>query len=160
MTRWFEDMVFKELTDIWETYKGWPKPIIGLKRKAVHKVRPCYDYDALVERTKSDNNSNPIMHLICQTLWIESERYYPIYKRKKNIKRSKKWMAYLSDAFYDRTLKRWDYMFNIIDHDKDEIFCWYPPIVTRLYCNDITDNDWNNVLVLLIKKRGCGLEDK
>jgi predicted MPP superfamily phosphohydrolase len=92
------------------------------------------------------------MHLICETLWLKSE-YYPIYKRKKNIKHSKKWLAYISDAFYNRSIKRWDYADNIINHDKDEIFCWYPPIVTRLYCNNITDNNWNNILVSLIKKR-------
>ena len=154
MTRWFDEMVFKELDDIWETYSIKSRPIINWKRKAMHKVWPCYNYDALVERTKTDDSSNPIMHLIYQTLSLEYETYYPIYKRKKNIKiRAKKWLAFLCDAYYNKNLKNWEYTDNIIDHTKDEIFCWYPPIVTRLYCNDITDNDWNNVLVSLIKRR-------
>lgn len=149
---WFEAKILEELDLIWETYKldkgKQNKNWVFCKRKRLS----CYDYDRLVERTKELSSPNPVMDIIFDTIWMDREQCFPIYKREK-WHRALKWEALLWEPFYDvrhRCRLYWD---NWVDHTIDYIYSGYPPIVTRMFCNDMKNGDWENLLVYYIKKR-------
>lgn len=157
----FEKKVFQELDLVRKTYLNNP---IGIKKVWVRRAREpklihiYWDRDFLDELEKT-LDSNPLMHIILETIGKLELRYYPIYSRthkwyrRRNLKSS--WEIW---TYYDRLNRVRDYENNQIDFNLDTVVWWYPPIVTWLFTERPTSSKHWDLLIYFIKKRYASKE--
>lgn len=152
----FENIVYDELDQVWKTYlikkhiiKEWQT-----RKERSPKIIHIYDPERLYKHLRNNINSNPLMQFIFDTLGLKWKRYYPIYKRKNwrwfRIKSFQEWSW---ETYYNTSERYRDYENNEVNKAVDIIAWWYPPIVTRLFCERPVDEKWNDVFTLLIKQR-------
>lgn len=157
----FEKDVYKELDLVRRTYvNAWR----WIKQPWVRRIRQpklihIYWWSDFYDAVWKTLDSNPLMHIILETIGRLDIRYFPIYSRKWKKYRFSQWKDHWWIwTYYNVNTQSWDYENNEIDLLLDEVVWWYPPILTWLFVNRPTDKRHGDILIYYIKQRHANQE--